>query len=120
MAEISYTKTYLDRQTVRITWPDLNGGDTGVPYIVSGYPDKSIQANGTFNSLTLSIKGTNDDSNYDTLNDPSQNALTFTSAKTEQVLENTYKIMPSVSAGSGAAIDIIMTASTRGVDRALI
>ncbi len=120
MAEITPTKQKIDRRTIIFTWSGMNGGDTGLPVDVPGFADKSIQAEGTFNSLTLTIQGTNDDSNYETLNDPNGNALTMTAGRIEQVLENIWKIRPSVSAGSGASIDVSMIMSTRGEDRSQI
>ena len=95
-----------------VRWLNLAGGDTGRPFVVAAYPDKTIQALGDFGTGTVLIEGsmdTNDaDAVYATLNDPQGNALSgISTAKIENVLEHVYLLRPSAAAGA-TAIDVWM------------
>jgi hypothetical protein len=106
MAVRNYT---VIKETVNmkvIQWSGLLNGDTGQPYEFSGkYPDKSVQAFGTFGaSPHCYIKGTNElvaaPAHFQVLNDPQGTALDLVAEKVEQVLENTNLIRPE-AAGDG-------------------
>jgi hypothetical protein len=87
-----------------VSWPTMtfSGTDVGSPIQMAGSNDRSIQVTGTFGAGgNLKIEGSNDGTNYYTLNDPSSTALDFTAAKIEQVLELTKYIRPRVTAGDG-------------------
>jgi hypothetical protein len=49
----------------------------------------------------MMIEGSNDGTNYHTLNDPQGNALDIAALKIEQILEVTRYIRPRVTAGDG-------------------
>ena len=117
--ELAYTVTNIDRQTLKVVWSGLGNDYEGTAYIVSGYPDKSVQIVRASGSHTTTIQGTNDNTNYDTLNDPSDNALSALSDGIHQVIENTYKLRPITSAAAGSTT-VTMILSTRGVDRAFV
>lgn len=88
-----------------VTWtPMTNAGtDVGSPIEMPGSADRSIQVSGTFGTGgTVLIEGSNDGTNYVTLNDPQGNALSVTTAKIEQLLELTRYIRPRISAGDGS------------------
>ncbi len=93
-----------------VTWEGLLNGDDGSPVQWSDFADRSIQVIGTFGAGgNLRIEGSNDGTNYATLNDPQGNALDFTSAKIEQALECTRYMRPRVTAGDGTTdIDVIL------------
>jgi hypothetical protein len=82
----------------------MPNGDSGQAWDTQDFPDFSVQVLGTFGAGgTLLIEGTNEatPANWHTLNDPASNALSFTAAKIEQVLELTRWVRPRVSAGDG-------------------
>ena len=102
------------RGVVVITWGALTSTNTsGVAERCPHFSDKSIQVTGTFDSGTLILEGSNDGTNYITLHDPQGNALSFTAADLEQVLENVDYIRPSLSgAGGSASINVILLSTT--------
>jgi len=85
-----------------VRWTPLANGDDGQPIDLQDFPDVSVQVFGTFGvGGNLRIQGSNEQAptNWATLNDPQANALDFTAAKIEQVLENVRWIRPAVTAG---------------------
>ena len=87
-----------------VKWEGLTKttNDTGEPYICPHFADKSVQLIGTLGvGGVCTIEGSNmkDTPTYATLNDPQGNTLVMNALKIEQVLENTYLIRPSITAG---------------------
>jgi len=101
--------------TRRVTWT-LAGGDTGKPYPCPHYPDKNVSVSGTFDSATVTIQGSDEiiavPTLYYTLHDQSDNDITFTTARGEQIVNNPYQIRPSVSAGTSTAVVVRLTVTT--------
>ena len=65
---------------------------------------------GTFGGMTLIVEGSNDGSNYSILNDAQGNALSFTAAAIEQILENTEFIRIATSGGTSADVNVTIHA----------
>lgn len=86
-----------------ITWPLLLNGYDGEPVELFEFQDRSIQIVGTAGAgFHCLIEGTNDNTNYATLHDPSMTTLDFTSTgQIKEVLEACRKFRPRVSAGDG-------------------
>lgn len=103
MAVVPWTvvATAVDGQNVRLVkWANLGGSDTGAPFVVAPYADKSVQL---VNASSVTIQGSNDPdgSTYHTLNDPQGNPLSaIASDKTETILEHTYLVRPSGAVGT--------------------
>lgn len=92
----------LGENTVRATWSGLLNGDTGAPVDWPLYADRSVQVVGTFGAGgSVSIEGSNDDSNYVALSDARGSALAITAARLEQVEDCSKSIRPNVTAGDG-------------------
>lgn len=85
---------------------DLGNADQGAACEMIMASDKSVQIEGTFGGATVVLQGSNDGSNWKTLSDPSNTALSFTSAGLEAVLEHTRYIRPSSSGGTGTAVTV--------------
>jgi hypothetical protein len=96
------------------SWPLMLNGDVGEPLVLHGYHDRSVQVEGTIGAAgSVTIEGSNDKTNYETINDPSSTALTFTSlAKIKGILEAVYQMRPHVTAGDGTT-SITVTAYLR-------
>lgn len=105
-AAITALKTIGDRGVRRVLWEEVGDDDDGAPVEMSGFADRSVQVVGTFDGATIVIEGSNDGTNYHTLNDPQGNALTITSAKTEQILEVTRWIRCRVSVNGAGSTDL--------------
>ena len=89
-----------------VTWSAMATGDTGQAIENPVFADRSVHVEGTFGGATVTILGSNDGTNYYTLNDPQGNPLTFTSARLEQILEITRYIKPQVTAGAGSGLKV--------------
>jgi hypothetical protein len=98
----------LRHEVLAFLWEAMGDADTGEAIEVANFADRSIQVAGTFGSATLTVQGSNDGSNWATLNDPQGNALTVTSAKVEQILELTRYLRVTTSGGSGTDLDVTL------------
>ncbi len=112
MAVVAYalTESLIPKQwgnnVAVYTWTGLASGDTGQPLRGPGFTDASYQVGGAFGGATVVIEGSNDGTNYITLVDPFNVALSFTSAALAQVLPISLWIRPRVSGGSAVAINV--------------
>jgi hypothetical protein len=85
-----------------VQWTPLLNGDSGAPYSMAGFADRSVQVTGTFGAGgTVLIEGSNDGSTFVTLNDPQGVALSKTGAALQEISQITRFIRPRVSAGDG-------------------
>lgn len=92
------------------TWEAMGDADNGSAALTAGFPDKTVSVTGTFDSATVILQGSNDNSNWFTLNDVYGNALSFTAAAMAVVSENPKYIRPNTSGGSGSAdIDVLIS-----------
>lgn len=101
-----------------VVWEALAANDTGRPFNVAAYPDKTVQFLGTFGGNLLiegSMNPVEADAVYATLNDPQGNALaTISAAKIENVLEHVYLLRPSAGA-SVSDVDVwLLLSNVRG------
>jgi hypothetical protein len=76
------------------------GSDVGAALELPGWADRSVQITGTFGTGgTCLIEGSNDGTNYATLNNLQGSALSLTAAGIKGVAEITRYIRPRISAG---------------------
>ena len=100
-------------------WTPLANGDSGTPYGMSGFADRTVQIGGTFGTGgTVVVEGTNDGTNYATLNDPQGVAISKTSAALVGVAQITKFIRPRVSAGDGTTSITVTLLAHRASARA--
>lgn len=98
-----------------VVWSGMATGDTGTPYTAPNRSDKSVSADGTFGGATVTMEGSNDvgvSPTFYALRSPDSVALTFTVAGLKQVLENSWKIRPNMTAGAGSAMVVRMLVTT--------
>ena len=97
-----------------VQWTGLLNTDTGAPVTFPKYPDRSVQIAGTFGTGgTVVIEGSNDGTNFATLNAASGGALTTSTAVIRQVLEQTVQMRPNVTAGDATTnITVSMVVKT--------
>jgi hypothetical protein len=89
----------------------LKGTTVGNGASLDGYTltDRSVHIHGVFGGGTVIIQGSNAPASasvFHTLNDPSQNALSFTTSAIEQVLESVRFIRPRFSAAAAATTSV--------------
>lgn len=105
MTVINYTQSFPINglhDFMLVTWVGLGNGDTGQPFTLAQYADRSVQVEGTFGAGGLVVvQGTLDGTNWRTLNDPYSNAISITVPKIEAVSELVNGIRPAVTAGDG-------------------
>lgn len=98
---VAYTKDAPDSlrgQVVLVTWV-LASGETGAGVEMGNLADRSAQVAGTFGGASVGIQGSLDGTNWASLTDPQGNALTFSGAKIETVVEMTRYLRPVVTGG---------------------
>lgn len=111
MATIAYTKEFPKATNDRVcivTWPGMAASDTGAPFVLAQYADRSVQVAGTFDGATLALQGSNDGVNWAVLTDPQGNDLNITSSKIEMIAEVTLYVRP-ISTGGGASSSLTVT-----------
>lgn len=119
MATQEYASNHPDNPSIGIggwKWLLLLNGNDGAPLLIDRRTDRSVQVSGTFGAGgTLVIEGSNDGTNYYTLNDLQGTALSFTSARLEGISEMPLYIRPRVTAGDGTtSLSVYVTAVGRG------
>jgi hypothetical protein len=109
MANINPNISYPQgaQSVVKASWA-LGNADTGVAIDRTDFADRSVQVEGTFGAATVTIQGSNDGTNWETLRDPQGVALSFTSAGLKQILETTLYIRPVSSGGTGTALTVTL------------
>lgn len=118
MAVTSIAANHPDNPSIGINgwkWLTIPNGNTGTPLLINRMTDRSVQVSGTFGAGgTVVLEGSNDGTNYYTLNDLQGNALSFTSARLEGISEPATYIRPSVTAGDGTtSINVYLVAVGR-------
>jgi len=91
-----------DCEAITVKWTGLLNTDTGKPYVMPYFSEKTVQVEGTFGTGgKCAIQGSlmAETPTFETLNDPQGNVLEIASAKIEEVLENAYQIRPNIIAG---------------------
>ena len=95
-----------DRASLVVKWTAVTESDTCAAIQLPAWSDRSVQVNGTFGSATCVIQGSNDGTNYVTLNNPADAALSFAAAGLEAILELTAYLKPSISGGTSQSLNI--------------
>lgn len=99
---------------VRIyTWVLTTANADGNPVDLTPFPDKTVHIFGTFGSGTLTIQGSNDGSDWQSLRDPQGNAIAKTASYLGAILENPRYLRPNLTGSTGATVTVILVA--RGV-----
>ena len=99
---VDLSQKFYGNTVVIYTWAALANGDSGSPISGPGWADRSFQVEGTFGAGgTCLIEGSNDGTNYRTLDDPFGNALSITAVGVKQLTEVCLYIRPRISAGDG-------------------
>lgn len=110
MAVVNGSGQWLAKGVHSVSWAALANGDTGSPSYEATLPIKEVSVTGTFGSAgSVSIEGSNDDTNWFALSDPQGNAITITAAGMKRIQDNPKAIRPHVTAGDGTtAISVVL------------
>ena len=107
------TNAYGDDGSVLLaTWSGGAATDQGVGLGFVQWADACVQATGTIGTSTLTIEGSNDGTNWATLNSAQGTALSFTSlvGLVKQIVERPLYIRPALSAGTASGIVVTIVA----------
>lgn len=103
----NFTRTTLHSKAELITWASMPQNTDGQPF-EDFFGDRSIQVAGTFAGASVTITGSNDGVNYQTLTDPLGNPLVIGAPDIVQVLETVRYTRPEVGPGVGANLTVSM------------
>lgn len=106
-AAISVVKHSVGTQTA--TWAALGASTNGDPYEYGKFADKTVQMTGTFGG-TVTLKGSNDNSNWFTLTDADGIAIALTAAGGKLIRENPRYIRPESGSGVTSVVVTIHSA----------
>jgi hypothetical protein len=106
LATINAQGSWVAKGVHQTQWPNMGNADTGTAQSAGALSDKSVQVEGTFAAATVTIQGSNDGVNWETLRDPAGVALTFTAVGQKQILENTRYQRPVTTGGAGSTITV--------------
>lgn len=87
------------------TWT-ITEADTGQGIGMAEWPDKTVQAFGTFGAGTVVLEGSNDGTNWSALHDFFGSAISLTDTSLKLIAENPSQIRPRATAGSGMSLTI--------------
>ena len=118
MATINPSFQRYGEHTVVATWASIAAGDTinpvGPPY--ADYSDRSVQLEGSFGG-TVTMQGSNDGSNYQSITDPQGNAIAKSAGAIEAISEATLWVRPSPGVGVTATnITLVMRRGRGGME----
>lgn len=103
-------------QTVRTaTWTLTQGDATGTAIGPdwADWADRTVQFTGTVGAATMVLQGSNDGTNFQTLNTPDGTAISGTSLSLRQVLENPLYVRPVVTGADGTTNVVCVLACKR-------
>ncbi len=106
-----------DLAGVRVmSWVGLQAGDYGEAAAVTSFSDRSVQVVGSFGTGgKVIVQGSNNGTDWATLNDPQGNALDLLTAKIEAVSELTRWIRPYVPTGDVTTLlSVVLLAKRSG------
>lgn len=113
MATITPVVTNPVRGISKVVWSNLTDADTALAERLPHMAEKAVQVDVTAGTPTCIIEGSNDNSTFTGLNDPSSAALSFAADGLNQILENPEFIRPRVSTGTGTVTVTIVAHANR-------
>lgn len=96
---------YLQNHRVR-TWTPLtttNSDGDPISYASNGMGGVTFQVNGTFGGGTVLVEGSNNGTNWYTLNDQSNSPVSFSAAGLKTVRDQPLYIRPRLNGGDGTS-----------------
>lgn len=100
----SVLTTYPQRGVVLCVWAALAGSENGDSVSAVGWADKTIQASGTFTTIT--VQGSNDGVSWSTLHDLQGNDLVIAAAGLEVIAENPLLMRVASVGAAGCTVTL--------------
>lgn len=111
MAVVTPTIEHAGIRSMRVIWANVTESDTCTAVQFPHARDKTVQVKGTFGGATITIEGSLDEAiggTYAGLTDPQGNAIAFTAAGIESIMENTQWVKPVTASGSSSSVTVTM------------
>jgi hypothetical protein len=108
MATITPQITRLDKDNSRsyiVFWEAVSENDTCDPVQIHSKADRSFQVTGSFGGGTVDLEGSNDETNYVTLDDLFGDAISFSADGLAGVGPMTRFVRPGTPGGTSADVD---------------
>lgn len=107
----AFTDISQDGSVYKVQWTPLTNSNTdGSPVVATEWADRCVSIDGTFGGATVVIQGSNDGSNWYTLNNAQGTAISGTAGLLKQIVEVPYYIRPLLSGGAGSSVTVTMIA----------
>ena len=93
-----------------IAWTGGTTGDIGPAVELPEWADNCVQIVGTIGGATIVIEGSNDGTNYNTLNSAQGAALSFVAVTDalKQIVERPRFIRPKITGGAGVSLSVYL------------
>lgn len=98
-------------QTWYVKWQTLGNADNGSAVQFGQFPDRTIQAVGTFGGATVTLEGSMDSTTWATLRDFQGNSVTLTDSSVRLIAECPLYVRVRTSGGSGTNLDAYISGS---------
>lgn len=105
MATITPTIASVTTGIASITWAAQTDADTATAFDNLGFVRGAVQFDGTFGGATIVLQGSNDNSNWATLDDVAGVAISATAAAIIDFLGHCRYIRPLVTAGTAESLN---------------
>jgi len=105
----TFNGSQLERGIQSLVWT-LGNADNGQSIPAVRLADKTVQIAGTFGGATITLQGSNDDTNWETLNDADGVAIAKTASFLGLIRENPKSIRAISSGGTGTAVTVTVVA----------
>lgn len=96
-----------------VTWANLGDAETGGAANTDGRSDYTITASGTFAAATVTMEGSNDNTNWFPMTDFLGAAMTFAVAGMKTVGTSPFYVRARTSGGAGSDLTVILAGKPR-------
>lgn len=105
MATITPTTSEVRKGVSLTTWAGQTDADTATALEILGFTRGSVQFDGTYGGATIVLQGSNDGSNWATLDDEGSVAISSTAASVHAFNCNCRYVRPAVSGGTSESLN---------------
>lgn len=112
---MAHTLTQVVNNTgvAMVTWATLGDAETGGAANTDGRSDYTITASGTWGAATVTMEGSNDNSNWFPMTDFLGVAMTFTANGMKTVGTSPFYVRARTSGGTGTDVTVILAGKPR-------
>lgn len=113
MADVLGSLVIADDGVAIAKWEGITENDAGKMIRMAAFPVKTVHVTGDFGGGDVTLEGSNDGSNFETLLDCSGSPVTVNSAGIFRLQANPLYIQVTVATGTAMDIDVIIVGAQR-------